>query len=62
MGQSKGNSKREVYSKTSLPQEIRKISIMQSNLILKKKKLEKEQTKPIFSRGKKNHKGQNRNK
>ena len=35
MGCKKGNSKREVYSNTSLPQEIRKISNKQPNLIPK---------------------------
>ena len=47
---SKTNSKREVYSDTSLPQEIRKIS---NNLTLHLKQLEKEeQTKPKVSRSK----------
>ena len=32
MGGSKSNSKREVYSYTSLPQETRKVSNKQSNL------------------------------
>ena len=43
MGCSKSSSKRDVYSNTSLPQEIRKIN----NLTLHLKQLEKEeQTKP----------------
>ena len=50
MGCSKSSSKREVYSNTSLPQEIRKIS---NNLTLHLKEQEKEeQTKPKFSRRK----------
>ena len=50
MGCSKSNSKREVYSNTILPQEIRKIS---NNLTLHVKELEKEeQTKPKVSRRK----------
>ena len=47
MGCSKSSSKREVYSKTSLPQETRKIS--NNNLTLHLKELEKEQTKPKVS-------------
>ena len=50
MGHSKGSSKREVYSDTSLPQETRKIS---NNLTLHLKELQKEeQTKPRVSRRK----------
>ena len=50
MGCTKSSSKRENYSATSLPQEIRKIS---NNLNLHLKQLEKEeQTKPKGSRRK----------
>ena len=50
VGCSKSSSKREVYSYTSLPQEIRKIS---NNLTLHLKELEKqEQRKPEVSRRK----------
>ena len=45
MGCSKSNSKREVYSNTSLPQELRKISNKQPNLMPKATEKEK-QTKP----------------
>ena len=45
MGCSKSNSKREVYSNTSLPQELRKISNKQPNLMPKATEKE-EQTKP----------------
>jgi len=47
MGCTKSSSKRENYSATSLPQEIRKIS---NNLNLHLKQLEKEQTKSKVSR------------
>ena len=50
MGCSKSNSKREVYSNTSLPQETRKISNKQPTLHLKE--LDKEQTKLKVSRRK----------
>ena len=51
MGCSKSNSKREVYSYTSLSQETRKIS--KTNLTLHLNELEKEeQTKPKVSRRK----------
>ena len=50
MGYSKSNSKREIYSNTSLTQEIRKISI--NNLALHLKHLEKEQIKPKVNRRK----------
>lgn len=47
MGHSKSRSKREVYTSTRLPQEIRKVSNEQSNLIPKGTK--KEQIKPKVS-------------
>ena len=51
MGCSKSSSKREVYSNSILPQEIRKISNKQPNLTLKQ--LEKEEQKtPKVSRRK----------
>ena len=49
MGSSKSSFKRELYSGTSLPQKIRKIS---NNLALHPKQLEKEQTKHKVSRRK----------
>ena len=49
MGCNKSSSKREVYSHTGLPQEIRKIS---NNLIFHLKELGREQTKPKVSRRK----------
>ena len=49
MGCSKSSSKREVYRDTSLSQE----KSQTNNLTLHLKQLEKEQTKPIVSRGKK---------
>ena len=49
MGCSKSGSKREVYSKTMLPQETRKIS---NNLTLHLKEVEKEQAKSKISRRK----------
>ena len=52
MGCSKSNSKREVYSNTSLPQETRNISNKKSKHT--PKELEKEgQTKPNLVEGKK---------
>ena len=51
MGCSKNNSKREVYSNTSLPQETRKISNKQSNITPKGTR-EEEQTKYKVSRRK----------
>ena len=45
MGFSKSSSKKEVYSNTILPQETRKISNKQPNLILYLKQPEKEQAK-----------------
>ena len=50
MGCGKSNSKREVYSDTTLPQEIRKSSI--NSLTLHLKQLEKEKTKLKVSRSK----------
>ena len=44
MAYSKSCSKRDVYSNTILPQEIRKIS---NNLTLHLKQLDKKQTKPF---------------
>ena len=50
MGQSKSNSKRVIYSDTTLPQETREVS---NNLTLHLKQLEKEeQTKPKVSKRK----------
>ena len=55
MGCSKSSSKREVYSNTILPQEIRKSQI--NHLILHPKHLEKEeQAKPKLVKGKKSKK------
>ena len=53
-GSSKSSSKREVYSNTILPQEIRKTNRI-DNLTLHLKQLEKEeqQKKPKISEGKK---------
>ena len=45
IGHRKGSSKKEVYSNTILPQETRKISNKQPNLILYLKQPEKEQAK-----------------
>ena len=45
MGPSKSSSKREVYSNTILPQEIRKISNKQPNLHLKQLEKEEEEQK-----------------
>ena len=59
MGHSKTHSKRKVYSKTILPQEVRKVSNKQCNL--NPKQLEKGQTKPKVSR-RKEIKDQDRNK
>ena len=53
MGQSKGNSKREVYSYTSLPQETRKISSKQSNLTPKGTRERRTKKKPKLAEGKK---------
>ena len=51
MGCNKSSGKREVYSNTSLPQEIREIS---NNLTLHLKQLEKEEPKtPKLLEGKK---------
>ena len=50
MGHSKSSSKREVNSKTILPQEIRKIS--NNNLTLYLRQTEKEQTKSKVNRRK----------
>ena len=50
MGCGKSNSKREVYSDTTLPQEIRKSSI--NSLTSHLKQLEKEKTKLKVSRSK----------
>ena len=61
MGCSKSNSKREVYSNTSLPQEIRKISKKPHNLTLHLKELEKKNKQnPKLVEG--NYKDQSRNK
>ena len=59
MGCRRSSSKKEVYSDTSQPQEMRKISNEQPNLT--PKELEKEQTKPKVSR-RKEIKDQSRNK
>ena len=48
MGCSTSSSKRDVYTNTRLPQEIRKAHT--SNLTLQLKELEKEQTKPTISK------------
>ena len=54
-------SKREVCSDTSLPQEIRKISNKQPNLIPKGTR-ERKTNKTQSQQKEGNHKGQNRNK
>ena len=51
MGYGKSSSKREVYSNTSLPQEIRKSSINELTLHVKQLK-RKEQTRPKVNRRK----------
>ena len=61
MGCSKTSSKREVYSNTILPQEIRNISNMQPNLAPKAIR-ERTTKKPQSKQKERNHKDQIRNK
>ena len=52
MGCSKSSSMREVYSDTSIPQEIRKTSNKKTDLIYLKDLEKEDQTKPEVNRGK----------
>ena len=61
MGCSKSSSKREVYSNTILPKEIRKISNKQSNLTPKGTR-ERRTNKTQSEQKERNHKDQIRNK
>ena len=53
MGYSKSNSKREVYSNTSVPKETRKISNKQPNLTPKAIRERKTKKPPKLAEGKK---------
>ena len=65
MGCSKSSSKREVYSNTILPQETRKISNEQPNLIpkaIRERRIKTKTKKPKLAEGKKSYRSDQKKK